>query len=539
MELVKKNRLDEISIILLYFFPATLVIGPFVSEIFMNLISVFFIFFIFKNKKFDFIKDPFFIIAIIFVIYLLINTFISDYSEVLIKRNLFYFRYIIFIYAISNLISKNNSFLFNFYKFLFLTIFIVVADGYIQYFSGKNILGYGMYRADRISGFFDEDLVIGSYLSKFLPLFIGLFLLNKKKFSKIFNSIALLTIFFTFALILFSGERSAFFVSLMGMTIIILTIDEIKNYRKILIISSSLVLFFFVVINPKIFDRYVHQTLIQLNLETSKLAIQAQKLLPGTPRVINLHENTEGNLFWNFRSHGPYWDTAYKAFKKKKIIGHGVNSFRYFCNNPEYITYFPNRKNVINNETLSFDVGWKIRNVKLIKYLVDINEYIDLNDDFIEYEHKNKSHIFKSNKKGVVLNHKYRIGDTLNPGSITSDIKIIDKNIKKKLDLILYGCSTHPHNYYLQLLSETGLIGFLFIFSIFVYLLFKIINFSIIKLYSGKLKMNDFQICLVVNFIMILWPITTNGNFFNNWITMLTVFPIGFYLYSIKSKKAL
>ena len=30
---------------------------------------------------------------------------------------------------------------------------------------------------------------------------------------------------------------------------------------------------------------------------------------------------------------------------------------------------------------------------------------------------------------------------------------------------VLYGCSTHPHNTYLQLLSETGLIGFIPIFS--------------------------------------------------------------------------
>ena len=33
-------------------------------------------------------------------------------------------------------------------------------------------------------------------------------------------------------------------------------------------------------------------------------------------------------------------------------------------------------------------------------------------------------------------------------------------------------CMTHPHNFYIQLLAETGIIGFLFLFSALIYVLY-------------------------------------------------------------------
>ena len=94
-----------------------------------------------------------------------------------------------------------------------------------------------------------------------------------------------------------------------------------------------------------------------------------------------------------------------------------------------------------------------------------------------------------------------------------------------------YGCSTHPHNTYLQLLSETGLIGFLFIFSLFIFLIFQI--FSMILNNKNKLSPES---ALLIGIFVNLWPIIPTGNFFNNWLSMAYFIPISYYLYEVKYK---
>ena len=94
-----------------------------------------------------------------------------------------------------------------------------------------------------------------------------------------------------------------------------------------------------------------------------------------------------------------------------------------------------------------------------------------------------------------------------------------------------YGCSTHPHNTYMQILAETGLIGLLFLLSLLIYLLTKIIN--MIKNNNVFIPENTLLIGIFVN----IWPIIPTGNFFNNWLSMLYFIPISFYLFEYYLKK--
>ena len=97
-------------------------------------------------------------------------------------------------------------------------------------------------------------------------------------------------------------------------------------------------------------------------------------------------------------------------------------------------------------------------------------------------------------------------------------------------------CNTHPHNFYVQLLAETGIIGFSFLFSAFAYVLYCVYRqFKSIVL-RHKRYLTDYQVCLLAGILITVWPLTTNGNFFNNWLMIVYSLPVGFYLHSIYGK---
>ena len=126
------------------------------------------------------------------------------------------------------------------------------------------------------------------------------------------------------------------------------------------------------------------------------------------------------------------------------------------------------------------------------------------------------------------------IGDSLvNAGAPLGTIEL-DNN--QPLKIKRNGCTTHPHNFTLQLLSETGIIGFLYIFFIFIYFIVKIFKIFILKSSRMKINNNPLKIIIIASFVMILFPLFPNGNFFNNWMSMISYFLVPFYLYSLQKK---
>ena len=98
-------------------------------------------------------------------------------------------------------------------------------------------------------------------------------------------------------------------------------------------------------------------------------------------------------------------------------------------------------------------------------------------------------------------------------------------------------CSTHPHNFYVQLLAETGIVGFLFLSISFIYVIYASLKQFKCIILNKKRFLSDYQVCLLAGILITVWPFTPNGNFFNNWLMIVYSLPVGFYLQSIYSKK--
>jgi len=99
-------------------------------------------------------------------------------------------------------------------------------------------------------------------------------------------------------------------------------------------------------------------------------------------------------------------------------------------------------------------------------------------------------------------------------------------------------CSSHPHNFYIQLLAETGIIGFLFLFSALSYVIYKALRQFKSIVFKKKRPLSDYQVCLLAGILITVWPFSPNGNFFNNWLMITYSLPVGFYLQSIYLKKS-
>ena len=98
-------------------------------------------------------------------------------------------------------------------------------------------------------------------------------------------------------------------------------------------------------------------------------------------------------------------------------------------------------------------------------------------------------------------------------------------------------CSTHPHNLYLQLLGETGLLGLLFILILCFSIIKLILNHIVLFIKKREYLLSDYQICLIACLIMTLWPIIPSLNFFNNWMNVIYYLPVGFLLYTLNNRE--
>jgi len=401
-----------INLILVSIIPF-LIWGPFFPDLIVSISALFFLYYSLKNNNFYyFSKKPF----IIFLAFCIISSLISLEAEDIslsIKSSLFYFRIGVFSCLIWYLIDRDKSILTYFYYALILCFSALVIDGYIQYFIGVNLSGFKI-SGNRVSSFFGDELIMGSYLSRLFPLLFALFLIKKKQKYEIYF-IGFLFILVD-VLIFMSGERSAFFFLNLSTVFIIILIKEYQKFRLVTFIIAII-------------------CVVILSLNSSNLN---ERMFKGPAEDMGLIKSSKEAVIFS-KNHDSLIRTAYNMFKDKPIFGHGPKMFRVICKDEKYAT-------------------------------------------------------------GV------------SP------------------------CMTHPHHFYIQLLAETGIIGFLFLFSALSYVVYVAFRQFISIIFKKKRPLTDYQVCLLAGILITLWPFSPNGNFFNNWLMVVYSLPLGFYLQSFYRK---
>lgn len=495
------------SLILLSLLPCAFVIGPFVVELIVNILIILFLSDLLKKKKFNFFKKKIVIFFFSFYAFLLVCLLNSEFLTETALNVFFYFRFILFPFAIFEIIDKNKENLKILYIFLLLTVLIVIVDAYIQFLFGKNVLGFEKYRIDRISGFFKEDLILGSYLSRIIFLLIALAIFFKNN-SNLCN-ISIITIFLCIVMIFLSGERAAFLKTSIGLTIIFLVTSINWRIKVFSITLFSIILILIMSISQNVFDRYVNQLKFHLL---------------GKP---------EKNISF-LQNYLPMFKTSLKMFNDNKIIGQGPKTYRYYCADERFVSYFPG-KSLVNNTILTINIPWKEkRPMELEKVFVSKDQIIEKGDRVFSYKYlgDDKLNIYYSDREGIIK-------------KIIKEKIIIHNHIFLHLDpqyspskefVKRNACNTHPHNFYIQLLAETGIIGFLFILSLFIFLCYLIIKNFFYLINKNSKRLSDSELIILVGLLLSIWPLTTNGNFFNNWINLISFYPFGFYLYMNKRK---
>jgi len=418
----KITNKESIALYLIGFYPFALILGTLISEILNFTLIILFVVECIKNKNTKFYKDPIIYFLIIIWIYLIVNLFSSVNYQLSLNRSIFFIRYPLLILAISYFLIKYPKKIEIIFKLWMITLIITIVDLYIQYFLGENILGFKSPWNERLSGFFNQELKVAHLLiGFFLPTF-GFFLNKNPK-----NYFLYIILILYFIILVLTNERANI---IRGSFALILFFIFIKIYKfkfkifLLFLIASSLILL--VNFADPIKQRFINE--IKFKYSEFK----------------NTNESdTNIKIIYNFikySNYGPHFITSFEIFKKNKILGTGIKTFRQTCNDVSIVKYYP-------------------------------------------------------------------------------------KNISKTE----FKCSTHPHQYYFEILSDLGLIGIILFLSFFGYLLYRIIN-------SYYYTNNLILLSTGVFFIAQLIPFLPTGSFFTSFGSTIFFINISLIFAYLKKK---
>ncbi len=317
--MIKRLKKEKLFFLLFYLLPITFILGAAVVEFIFIILAVSLLF-LYRKKAFINENKKFIYFFLAFYFYLNFNSFFSENNFVSFKSSVPYFRFLLIVLFISYFMEQNLKILDKKKNILIFIVCILFLDSSIQYIYGKNILGLpiidvGTYR---ISSFFGSELILGSYITRILPILLSLIFLSKDLNKENYFDIKIsLICLFSIIITLYSGERVAVFqVVLISLFTIFFLNDKtlLKKIFVIIILASSILI---LVSDNKIKTRLINNTILSF-------------------KEIDKHANFETKILLFSQVHHSHILSGYRMFKDSPVIGHGLKSFKLLCNDEKY-----------------------------------------------------------------------------------------------------------------------------------------------------------------------------------------------------------
>ncbi len=307
MNILKKfNYLifEKSSVILVLFFPIFLVSGPFLSDLTVILLSIFF-FFNFSKFKFNSL------IIFLLLFYLTINlTNIFSFDPIIsYEKTIPYVRFILFVLVFSYLFEKYQNYQKYFFFIIFFVFSFLIITSLLIYISDFVLLGK---TPNRLGLIYRDEKILGSITVRLIPfLFVSIYFFSKKYKSLSYKLLYIFLIFASFFLIILSGERSALLLLIL---FIFLYLIFVKDFfiKKLLLKAFGILLFVIL---------FLQMFLGINNLNRYDIFYDAVQ---------------KKSISYLAHAHSNHFSTAVKMFKSKPLTGHGTNSFIFKCNENEF-----------------------------------------------------------------------------------------------------------------------------------------------------------------------------------------------------------
>ena len=487
---IKNQKINNTKIveILFYSFPLSFILGNLIINLHLLAFIIASFFLINKRELKTRFKSYYWILISFFLYFFLLTSIQFHYPEFINEKikdwpfesqpmfkSFIFVRFIILIFIVDTLFLNKILSLKKLFLFSLLCTSFVSFDIILQYFTGTDLFGYKTHKTWN-SGPFGDEFIAGGYLQKFSFLSFFYFLINKDH-NKNQKLIIILIIVSHLVAMLFAGNKMSFLLSIFGCGLLVLFIRNIRIVMSVSLICFLGVFLILIQNDTKLKSRYVSlfNEINVLNIFDFSNKTNTKEKKENTDEKIKVTHEWEGiKTEW---SEG-IWRKNWEGIIILRTSGYNRifrTAIAVWKENPIF------GSGLKSFRILCWEVGPKYKHLEPKAYEVE------------------------------------------NTSAASAKFSI-------------FSCSTHPHNYYLELLSESGLVGTILMIAFFLVLLSK--SFHHLKLYSRNANPELlFLIPFIVVIFIDIWPLRSSGSFFTSGNATFFWLSIAIFLANQKMEK--